>query len=138
MQQSSEWRTTSRARVRSLAPMKWAVCTEKPIEAAPASPPKSQMALSTKPMAAGASAPRLPTIAWSMKNIITLVICANIEGILNKYIKLSFSAFVIASPLRILPSSMSLFFFANISSATNVPNNATKVVNSFWFLVFSA
>ena len=117
--------------------MKCATCTLKPIEVAEVRLPKSHVDDSTSPHAAAASTPIRPTIAWSMKNIITLVICANIEGILNKYIKLSFSAFVIASPLRILPSSMSLFFFANISSATNVPNNATKVVNSFWFLVFS-
>ena len=114
MQQSSEWRTTSRARIRSLAPMKWAVCTEKPIEAAPASPPKSQMVLSTKPMAAGASAPRLPTIAWSMKNIITFVICAKIDGMLNKPIRLSISPRVMSSPERILPSRNSVLAFDNI------------------------
>ena len=33
-QQMSDWRSTRRAASKSLAPMKWATCTEKPSEAA--------------------------------------------------------------------------------------------------------
>lgn len=57
---------TARARVKSLAPIKWAACTLKPIETEPTSDPKSQVAGSTRPMEAEASAPRLPTIEASM------------------------------------------------------------------------
>jgi hypothetical protein len=51
--------------------------------------PKSHVDDSTKPHAAAASTLMRPTMAWSMKNINTLVSCANIEGMLNWKIKLS-------------------------------------------------
>ena len=56
---------------------------------------------SIKPILAEAAAPRCPTMEASMKNIIMLVICASIDGILNPIIRLSFSPVVIGSPLRI-------------------------------------
>ena len=75
--------------------------TEKPIEAAEASPPISHPVVSTMPMAADALAPRCPTIDASMKNITVADICARIEGILRLTISLSFSLCVISRPSRI-------------------------------------
>ena len=64
--QTNAWRNTCRALTKSLAPIKWATCTEKPNETAEQRPPKSHVADSTKPMDADAAAPSLPTIAASM------------------------------------------------------------------------
>ena len=101
VQQTSDCRSTLRAASKSLAPMKWATCTEKPIFAAEARPPISQPEVSTIPMAAEAFAPRCPTIEASMKNITVAEICARIEGILRLTMSQSFSLCVIVRPSRI-------------------------------------
>ena len=59
-------RITARAFSKSLAPMKCAACTEKPIPPAATNEPKSQVAGSTKPIEAEAAAPNEPTIEASM------------------------------------------------------------------------
>ena len=100
-QQTSDWRSTRRAASKSLAPMKWATCTENPSEAAWASPPMSHPVVSTSPMDAEALAPRCPTIEASMKNITVAEICARMEGILRLTISQSFSLWVIVRPSRI-------------------------------------
>ena len=71
--------------------MKCATWTEKPRLAAEASPPMSQVVVSTSPMAAVAFSPRCPTIDASMKNITVAEICAKMLGILRLTISLSFS-----------------------------------------------
>ena len=58
IQHTSDCRSTLRAASKSLAPMKWATCTENPILAAEANPPMSQPVVSTNPMAAEAFAPK--------------------------------------------------------------------------------
>ena len=58
--------------------------------------PMSQVVLSIRPMLADASAPRCPTMEASIKNIITVVIWARIEGMLNPTIRLNFSIFLIS------------------------------------------
>lgn len=63
--------------------------------------PMSQLVDSISPMLAEASAPRCPTMDASMKNIITVEICASMEGILNPTMRLSFSLRAIALPSRI-------------------------------------
>ena len=110
----SPWRNTCRARMKSFAPMKWAACTENPSDMALVMLLKSQVVDSTRPMLAEASAPKCPTMEASMKNIITLVICASIDGILNSTIKLSFSLVLRACPSRILASNLSVVFLPNI------------------------
>ena len=112
----SPWRNTCRARMKSFAPMKWAACTENPSDMALVMLLKSQVVDSTRPMLAEASAPKCPTMEASMKNIITLVICANIEGMLKSTIKLSFSRVVSASPPLILASSLSVVFLPSMLS----------------------
>ena len=62
----SPWRTTLWASARRPPPMRWAICTEKPVTMAMHRPPKSQVVLATRPMAAVALAPREPTMAESM------------------------------------------------------------------------
>ena len=100
-QQTSDCRSTRRAASKSLAPMKCATCTEKPIFAAEASPPISHPVVSTSPMEAEALAPRCPTIEASMKNITVAEICARMEGILRLTMSQSFSRWVIVRPSRI-------------------------------------
>lgn len=51
---------------RSLAPIRWATCTENPVAAAVHTPLKSHVVVDTSPMDAEAFAPRLPTIEASM------------------------------------------------------------------------
>ena len=94
--------------------MKWETCTEKPIDAALITLPISHVVDSTKPILAEASAPRCPTMEASMKNIMTVVIWANIEGILKLTISLSFSFCGMGWPLRMFANSASLFLFPNI------------------------
>ena len=60
---------TSLARLNSPAPMRWATCTLKPTDAADSIPPKSQVLVDIRPIAAEASAPRLPTMEASMYTI---------------------------------------------------------------------
>ena len=116
-QQMSDWRSTRRAASKSLAPIKWATCTENPSEAAWASPPISHPVVSTSPMAAEAFAPRCPTIEASMKNITVAEICARIEGILRLTMSQSFSRWLIVRPSRMYDRSSSLFFTFFIQSA---------------------
>ena len=100
-QQTSDCLSTRRAASKSLAPMKWATCTENPMLAAEASPPISQPVVSTSPMEAEALAPKWPTIEASMKNITVAEICARMEGILRLTMSQSFSLWVIVRPSRI-------------------------------------
>lgn len=76
--------------------------------------PSSHEEDSTKPIDADACAPKEPTIDASMKNISTLVTYANIEGILNPIIRLSFSAPVMDFPSRICVNNLSLLLLENI------------------------
>ena len=62
-QHTNDWRSTRRAPSKSLAPMKWATCTEKPILAAEANPPNNHVVVSTRPMAAVCRVPRWPIMA---------------------------------------------------------------------------
>ena len=112
--QISPCRNTCRAFTKSLAPIKWATCTEKPIEAAAVTLPNSHVVLSTKPIEADASVPKWPTMEASIKNINTVVICARIDGILNSTIKLSFSPRVNVLFSRIFANKASLFLLENI------------------------
>ena len=82
-QHTIDCRSTLRAATMSLAPIKWATCTEKPMFAADPNPPISHPVVSTSPIAAEAFAPRCPTIDASMKNITVADICAKIDGILK-------------------------------------------------------
>ena len=93
--------STRRAASKSLAPIKCATCTEKPMLAAEASPPISHPVVSTSPMAAEAFAPRWPTMEASIKNITVADICARILGILSWMMSDSFSWLVISRPSRI-------------------------------------
>ena len=68
---TSPWRSTSRALLKSLAPIRCATCTEKPLPQAPQNPPSSHMQVDTSPMDAPAAAPRWPTIDVSMYCIST-------------------------------------------------------------------
>ena len=95
--------------------MKCATCTEKPIDAAEVILPNNHVVDSTNPIEADGPAPKCPTMEASMKNINTLVICANIDGILNETMRFILSAVVNGFPLRIASSSMSLFFCLAIS-----------------------
>ena len=108
--QRSPWRNTLRAFAKSLEPMKWATCTEKPSDAALVMLPMSHVVLSTRPMAAEAPAPKWPTIEASMKNMSTAVTCAKIDGMLRLTISLSLSLVVIDRPSRMSASNASLFF----------------------------
>ena len=65
---------------------------------------------STNPILAEAAAPKCPTIAASMKNMSTTVICASIDGTLSSTIRSSFSRVVICLPMRIFSSNSSLLF----------------------------
>ena len=56
---TNAWRNTCRALTKSLAPIKWATCTEKPNETAEQRPPKSHVADSTKPMDADCGSTQL-------------------------------------------------------------------------------
>ena len=105
----SAWRKTWRARIKSLAPIKWETCTANPIAVALNTEPTSHIVLSIKPIDAEAAEPKCPTIAASMKNIITIEIWANIDGILSSTIRLNFSRVVISFPLRIWTNSFSVF-----------------------------
>ena len=100
-QHTSDCLNTRRAASKSLAPIKWATCTEKPILAAEARPPISHPVVSTSPMAAEAFAPRWPTMEASIKNITVADICARILGILSWMMSDSFSWLVISRPSRI-------------------------------------
>lgn len=80
--------------------MKCATCTENPVAAALSKLPINQVVDSISPMLAEASAPRCPTMEASMKNIITVEICANIEGMLSPTIRLSFSRRAMSRPKR--------------------------------------
>ena len=94
--------------------MKWATCTEKPMETAVEILPQSHVDDSISPIAAEARVPRWPTMAASMKNISTVVICANIEGMLKSTIRLNISLRVISSWPRIFASNISLLRIKNI------------------------
>ena len=124
-QQISPCLNTCRAFTKSLAPMKWATCTEKPIDAAAVTLLTNQVVLSTKPIDADGLVPKCPTIDASMKNISTVVIWARIDGILNCTIKLSFSPFVMTLPSRMLASSASVLVVENISF-----NSVTKIAQA--------
>lgn len=121
-QQMSPCLNTCRAFTKSLAPIKWATCTEKPMDAEAVMLPNNQVVLSTKPIDADGLVPKCPTIDASMKNISTVVIWARIDGILNCTIKLSFSPFVMLLPSRMLASSASVLVVENISF-----NSVTKI-----------
>ena len=68
---TSACRSTSRAVLKSLAPIRCATCTEKPLPQAPQNPISSHMHVDTRPMDAPAAAPRCPTIDVSMYCIST-------------------------------------------------------------------
>ena len=76
--------------------------------------PISHAVDSISPILAEASAPKWPTMPASMKNIITVVSCASIEGILRLMIKLSFSLRDMGNPLRMFANKASLFLLPNI------------------------
>lgn len=109
-------RNTRRARSKLPAPKQWATWTEKPMEAALSSPPKSHVVDSTRPMDADCRAPRLPTMAASMKNISTDDSWASIDGILISMMRRSFSRLVIARPSRMYASSFPLLSFPDFNS----------------------
>ena len=64
--------------------MRWATCTEKPVAAAEHSPPSSQVVLATRPMAAEALAPRLPTMVASIYCMAVEESCASTAGMLRR------------------------------------------------------
>ena len=68
---TSACRSTSRAVLKSLAPIRCATCTEKPLPQAPQNPMSSHMHVDTRPMDAPAAAPRCPTMDVSMYCIST-------------------------------------------------------------------
>ena len=65
-------RSTSRADLKSLAPIRWATWTEKPLPQAPQKPPRSHAQVDTRPMDAPAAAPRCPTMDVSIYCISTM------------------------------------------------------------------
>lgn len=75
-------KNTERASERLPAPTRCATCTAKPVTIAEQSPPKSHIVVETRPIAALACAPRLPTIAASIYCITMEEICATIAGTL--------------------------------------------------------
>ena len=115
MPQTRACRYTWRALGKSLAPIKCATCTEKPVEAAINTLPNNQIVGSMRPILAEAAVPRCPTMLASMKNIITVVSCANIDGILKLTMSRSFSPRVMGNPLRMLANNLSLLLLPNIS-----------------------
>ena len=80
---TSDWQNTSRALSVFPAPKNCAAWTEKPVTAETQRPPKSHDELATSPIAADASAPRLPTIAASIYCMIIELISARIAGMLS-------------------------------------------------------
>ena len=78
-----DWRKTLRASSFFPAPMSCATCTENPIAADMQIPPMSHVEVLTRPIAAVASLPRLPTMAASMYCMTVEVISASIAGILS-------------------------------------------------------
>ena len=91
---------------------------------------------STSPQAAAASTLMRPTIAWSMKNITTLVSCARIDGMLSCTIRFSLSLRVICPPVRILSNRASLSFFENMGTKVRISERkAKKKQNFFAFIV---
>lgn len=92
------WRKMLRAADRSLAPILWATCTEKPVEQAEHKPPKSHVVVVTNPMEAEASAPRLPTIEASIYCMTMEENWATTAGTLNHAASSSLSRRVISLP----------------------------------------
>ena len=97
---TTDCRNTRCAPSQSPAPMRWATCTEKPEAAALSSPPKSHVVVDTKPIAAEASAPRLPTIDASIYCITIDDNCATTAGTLSITAKRTFC------PATCLPLSL--------------------------------
>ena len=92
-----------------LCKIAWATCTAKPIAEALITEPTSHSVLSIKPIDAEAAEPKWPTMAASMKNISTIEIWANMDGILSSTIRLNFSRVVISCPSRMQANSFSVF-----------------------------
>ena len=100
-----------RAQSQSSAPIRWATCTEKPVDAAAQSPQKSHVVVDTNPIEAEAFAPRLPTIAASMYCMTMAESWVTMAGTLNATVRRSCSPDVIGRPSRIRASRWSVFFF---------------------------
>lgn len=116
---TSAWRRMARAFVMSPAPMAWATCTENPVAAAEHDPLNSHVVVDTSPMAAAASAPRLPTMAASMYCIRMDDNWAMMAGTLSIRVSCSCWRVVIGSPWRMRASResvvialMGFFFFS--------------------------
>ena len=77
---TSPCRSTSRAALKLLAPIRCATWTEKPLPQAPQNPPSSHMQVDTRPMDAPAAAPRWPTMDVSIYCISTEDSCAMMAG----------------------------------------------------------
>ena len=108
---TTDCRNTRCAPSQSPAPMRWATCTEKPEAAALSSPPKSHVVVDTKPIAAEASAPRLPTIDASIYCITIDDNCATTAGTLSITAKRTFCPADIVRPSRIIASNLSASVF---------------------------
>ena len=73
-------RNMERDLAKSDEPIRWAIWTENPVAQADRIPQKSHVDVETRPMAADASAPRLPTIDASMYCMAMAEIWATIAG----------------------------------------------------------
>ena len=104
------WRSTWRAPTLSLAPMRCATCTEKPVMKAKLNPPKSQMVVDTNPTDAASLAPRRPSIEASMYCIRNDESWASMAGALSLAVSVSCWRSVIGLPSRISESRASLEF----------------------------
>ena len=109
--EGTERRNMERAQSQSSAPIRWATCTEKPVDAAAQSPQKSHVVVDTHPIEAEAFAPRLPTIAASMYCMTMAESWVTMAGTLNATVRRNCSPDVIGRPSRIRASRWSVFFF---------------------------
>lgn len=66
------------------------------------------------------------------ENIITVVICASIEGMLNSTISSSFSRPVSWAPLRIFARRVSLFLLLNIGAKVLTKQQSAKAKQGFF------
>ena len=118
---------TSLAILNSPAPIRCATCTLNPTEAAERMPPNSQVLVDMSPIAADASAPRLPTMEASIYTITIYESWASMEGILSRTIKASRCLHDNDLPLRTISSNIaSVFIYYLNRSALLLPDRGGK------------
>ncbi len=90
--------------------MRWATCTENPVETEAHNPQKSHVVVDTNPMEADASAPRLPTIAASIYCMIMAESWVTMAGTLKAAVRRNCSPKVMGRPSRMRASKPSVSF----------------------------